>query len=160
MVAVTMSVIAAGRRVSGFWLGGVTLAILLVGIVYVTLLRGLIELSGGALLADTLLHKVVPAIAPLYWLLFARRGGLRWRDPWWWALYPLAYLGYAMVRGVAEHRYPYPFIDVAKIGAAQTTINALMIAVAFVIVGLALVWLDRALAVRTKQRDMVQTREG
>ena len=160
LVATTMTVIAAGRRVPDVWLGGVTLAILLVGVVYFTLLRGLIELSGGALLADTLLHMVVPAIAALHWLLFARHGGLRWRDPWWWALYPLAYLGYALVRGAAEHRYPYPFIDVAKIGAAQTAINTMMIAVAFLVGGLALVWLDRALAVRRKRPDIVPKRES
>src|SRR5690349_11207704 len=71
-VAVTMTAVAIGRKVSPFFLGGLTLAILLVGIVYMTLLRGLIELSGGALLADTLLHKVSPIAMTLWWLFFAR----------------------------------------------------------------------------------------
>jgi hypothetical protein len=35
---------------------------MLVGIVYWLLLRGLLELSGGALMADALLHTVVPIL--------------------------------------------------------------------------------------------------
>ena len=57
-VALAMTRIALGGRLSPFALGGLTLAILLVGIVYVTLLRGLHSLSGNALLANHLLHYV------------------------------------------------------------------------------------------------------
>ncbi len=153
LVATTMTVIVGGRRMPDVWLGGVTLAILLVGLVYITVLRGLVELSGGALLADTLLHMLVPTLAALYWLLIARHGRLRWRDPVWWSLYPLAYLGYALVRGALEHRYPYPFIDVVEIGAAQTALNALLIALAFLAGGLAMVWLDRTLAAHQSRPD-------
>ncbi len=85
-VALTMSAVAIGRKVSPFLLGGLTLAILLVGIVYMTLLRGLVELSGGALLADTLLHKVSPVAATLWWLVFAPRARLKRGDPIVWAL--------------------------------------------------------------------------
>ena len=100
------------------------LAILLVGIVYGLLLNGLLELSGGALLADTLLHKVTPVLAPLWWIAFAPRGQLSWRDPWGWALFPALYLPYALARGVAEGRYAYPFINVAKFGIGQVLVNA------------------------------------
>jgi hypothetical protein len=148
LLALTMTGIALGWRVNGVWLGGVTIAILLVGVVYAVLLRGLVELSGGALLADALLHKVTPVLAGLYWLFFAPRGGLRWTDAVRWSLYPLGYFAYALVRGSLEGRYAYPFMDVGKIGAAQTALNALAIAAAFVVAGLGLVSLDRALAAR------------
>jgi hypothetical protein len=144
-VALTFTAIALGRSVSPFWLGGVTLAIVLVGVVYMLLLRGLLELSGGALLADTILHKVVPLVVPLWWLAFAAKGQLRWRDPLLWMLYPLLYLAYALVRGGFEGRYAYPFIDIGTLGAAQVVFTALAIAGGFVIAGLALVALDRRL---------------
>ncbi|QNM81928.1 Pr6Pr family membrane protein [Sphingomonas sabuli] len=144
-VALTFTASALGRRISPSWLGGVTLAIVLVGVVYMQLLRGLVELSGGALLADAILHKVVPVLVPLYWVALAPKGRLRWRDPAVWALFPLAYLGYALLRGSAEGRYAYPFIDVAKLGAAQVALNAVLIALGFAVAGLALVALDRRL---------------
>lgn len=142
LVALTMSWVAIGRRVSPFLLGGITIAILLVGVVYMTLLRGLIELSGGALLADLLLHKVSPVAMTLWWLFFAPRARLKGRDAVWWAAYPLAYFVYALVRGHFDGRYPYPFMDVGKLGPVQTAINAGGIAMAFLLAGFALVWFD------------------
>ena len=141
-LAIIMTWVAIGRRISPFLLGGITLAILLVGVVYMTLLRGLIELSGGALLADTLLHKVSPVVMALWWLFFAPRAKLKKSDPIWWAAYPLAYFVYALVRGHYEGKYPYPFVDLGKLGPVQTAINAGGIAMAFILAGLALVWID------------------
>ena len=63
LLAVVMTGVAVGRKVSPFLLGGVTLAILLVGVVYATLLQGLHQLQGGALVADVLLHKASPVVA-------------------------------------------------------------------------------------------------
>ena len=141
-VAVVMTWVATGGRVSALLMGGLTIAILLVGVVYMTLLRGLLELSGGALLADTLLHKVSPIAMALWWLFFAPRKALKWDAPVLWAAYPLAYFAYVLVRGHYDHRYPYPFMDVGKLGWTQTLINAGGIAMAFILAGFVLVWID------------------
>ena len=146
LVAVVMSLIALGVRVPPFVTGGTTLAIVLVGVVFFLLLRGLLELSGSAALADLLMHKVTPVLVPLWWLAFAEKGGLRRRDPLLWALYPLAYFLYALVRASAEGRYAYPFIDVASLGGPAVALNALVIASGFVVAGLALVALDARMA--------------
>ena len=145
IVALTFTAIVFGWQVSPVLLGGVTLAIVLVGAVYMLLLRGLLELSGGALLADTLLHKVVPVLVPIWWLVFARKGGLRTRDPWLWAVYPLAYFAYAITRGLAGDKYPYPFMNVAEIGWLQTLTNSGLVALCFLLAGFAFCWLDRRL---------------
>lgn len=142
LVAVTMTNIAIGRRVSPFILGGLTLAILLVGVVYALLLAGLHELQGPALVADVLLHKVSPVLMALWWLLFAPRAKLKWSAPFWWGIYPLLYFGYALARATIDGKYPYPFMDVGKIGWLQTALNALGIAMAFILAGLLLVWVD------------------
>ena len=142
-LAITMTAVAAGRRVSPLVLGGMTLAILLVGIVYGTLLRGLHPLTGLPLIANYLLHDVSPIAMALYWLFFVPRGRLRWSAPWWWVIFPLAYLVYALARGQLDHHYPYPFIDVSKLGWTQVALNAGGIALAFILAGFGLVWVDR-----------------
>ena len=81
-----------------------------------TLLRGLLDLSGGALLADTLLHKVMPLLVPLFWLAFVRKGGLALARSFFLGLYPIAYFIYALARGSVEGKYAYPFIDLARSG--------------------------------------------
>jgi hypothetical protein len=142
LVAVTMTWVAIGRKVPPEVLGGLTLALLLVGVIYMTLLRGLMHLNGPALIADTLFHKVSPVLMALWWLLFAPRAKLRWSAPILWAIYPLGYLIYVLARGRMDGRYPYPFIDVGKLGWLQTALNVGGIALGFILAGFALVWID------------------
>ena len=127
-------------------LAGVTAAIVLVAAVYALLLSGLVELSGTHLLANRLLHRISPLLALAYWLLFARKGLLSWRDPFLWTLFPLLYLAYALVRGTAERRFVYPFIDLAKLGAGGVALNCVLIAAGFLLAGELVVLLDRLLA--------------
>lgn len=147
IVAVLLTGVALGRPAFAAprLAAGATLAILLVGVVYHLLLTGLRELSGGDVLADRLLHSVTPLVTPLYWLAFVPRGALTRRDPLGWALYPLAYFGYALARGAATGRYAYPFLDVRALGWPRTGVNAVAIALGFMVAGYAMVWLDRRL---------------
>jgi hypothetical protein len=144
-LAIAMTLLAAGKRVPELVQGGLTLAILLVGLVYVTMLAGLHPLRGAALVADYLLHYVSPVCMTAYWLLLTPHRKLRWSAPWLWALFPIIYFAYVLARGATDGRYPYPFIDVAKIGIERALLNALVIGVLFVIAGHLIVWLDRRL---------------
>lgn len=148
LLAVVLTGVAFGRARFGAptLVAGVTLAILLVGVIYGLLLRNLVELSGGAKLADLLLHHVTPILAPLFWLAYAPKGRLRRRDPLIWAIFPLAYFVYALVRGAIEGVYAYPFMDVVHIGWERTGVNAVAIAAGFIATGYGLLWLDTRLA--------------
>jgi hypothetical protein len=146
-VAVIFTAIASGygiRRATSL-VAGLSLAILLVGVVYALLLEGREHLTGTAIPANVLLHKVTPVLVPLWWLIFVPKGRLNGSAPLRWALFPSAYLPYALVRGTIEGRYPYPFLNVAKFGGLQVAINCLGIAAGFLIAGYALVLLDRAM---------------
>jgi hypothetical protein len=146
LVALLFTALALGRAVSPRKTGGVVLAIVLVGVTYMLLLRGLLDLSGGDKLADTLLHKVTPLLVPLWWIAFARKGGLTWSDPPVWAIYPALYLPYALARGLSGDIYAYPFINLRKLGWGEVGLNCVVIAAGFMAAGYALVWIDRAMA--------------
>ncbi|HEY1809203.1 MAG TPA: Pr6Pr family membrane protein [Acidobacteriaceae bacterium] len=150
LVAIVFSCIALDRgMLRADWIvGGTTLSILLVGVVNALLLWGLLELSGGSALVDRLLHVMTPACALLFWIVFARKGGLAWRDPLRWAIYPLTYFAYAIARGTATGRYAYPFLNVLTLGWSRTALNAFYIAVAFMVCGYAMVWIDRRMGSR------------
>ncbi|ACB80398.1 conserved hypothetical protein [Methylorubrum populi BJ001] len=124
------------------------LATLLVGLVQRLLLYGLRTLRGGDLIGDILLHQALPVLVPLFWLVFVPKGRLALRDLLLFASYPLVYLGYTLLRGAYDARYPYPFLDIGKIGWGPVAAYAGAIAAAFLGVGWALVRLDRRLARR------------
>lgn len=144
LVAAVFAGVAAGWKPAArpSVLGGVTLAIIFVGVIYGLLLNGLLELSGGDQFADLVLHKVVPLLVPIWWLTFATKGGLSWRDPWLWAILPLIYFGYGLGRGALDGVYPYPFMDLAKLGWTKTLAHAAAMAAGFLAAGFAFVWLD------------------
>lgn len=151
VLAAVFTGFALGRPGCGkpFVLGGVTLSILLVGIISGLLLRGLVELNGGARVADILLHQATPILTAFFWLACVPKGTLRRRDPLLWSLFPLAYLGYALIGGELDGIYPYPFINVAQLGWARTGLNCAMIASGFILAGYAVIWLDARLPRRS-----------
>ncbi len=124
-------------------LAGVSLSILLVGIVYRLLLEGVV--AQGNELGNLLLHRATPIMVPLYWLACVPKGMLRVADPVFWLLYPLLYLAYALGRGRLDGRYPYPFLDLASIGPERVAINATVIGAGFLVTGFFAVWIDRML---------------
>lgn len=142
LVALVMTWVAVGRRTSPQVLGGLTLSIILVGVIYWALLQNLHHPGGAAHIANILLHRASPLLMTLWWLLFAPRARLKWSAPWLWVIYPLVYFIYVLGRGHLDGRYPYPFIDVSHIGWLQTSLNAGGIALAFILAGYLIVWID------------------
>jgi hypothetical protein len=150
LVAAVFTGIAMGRGrfAHPSLLGATTLYILLVGVIYGLLLHGIQELSGGSALANVLLHMVTPILVPLFWLIFIPKGKLSRRDPLLWAIYPLAYLFYALLRGEFTGRYPYPFLNVNELGWSRAILHAFLIAAAFLAASWLFVWLDSLFARR------------
>jgi hypothetical protein len=142
LVAVEMTRLALGLRISPFTLGGLTIAMILVGVVYGILLRNVHPLTGAALFASDLMHDVAPIAITLFWMFLVPHGRLRWTAPLWWSLLPIAYFIYAILRGGVGGRYPYFFMDVGTIGLPQTMLNGAAIAAAFIVSGYAMLWLD------------------
>ncbi|SDB60109.1 hypothetical protein SAMN03159382_04736 [Pseudomonas sp. NFACC23-1] len=94
------------------------------------------------MVADELLHDVMPVVFLIYWW-FCVPKGLHWAAVWLWLIYPLVYFIYALVRGHLIGSYPYPFIEVDRLGYSQVLGNALMVLLGFVVISLVLIAADR-----------------
>jgi len=125
---------------------GVAVAISLVFIVYATVLARLWAPEGLFLLCDILLHYVTPALFVLWWLIAGADGTARWRDISWWIIYPLAYLAYALIRAPFAGEVPYPFLDVAKNGAASVALSALAVTGLFLVLCILAVLADKGVS--------------
>jgi uncharacterized lipoprotein YbaY len=121
---------------------GAVLYIAITGVVFALLLSGMQEdLQTTTHWVDFVLHKLVPVVLVVDWLLDPPRHVL----PWWtvaaWLAYPAAWLGYTLVRGEVVDWYPYPFVDVARIGYDGVALRAAVLAVGFALAASALLWL-------------------
>ena len=110
--------------------------ILTVGLTYNLILRSLWKPEGLQLLADNLLHSIIPLLYLVFWLIFVKKHTLQWNNFLPWLIYPLLYLIYVMIRGAIFGVYPYPFIDVAQIGYPKALLNAVMVTGVIVIFSL------------------------
>jgi len=142
-VALMMLATATGRSISARWMTAVTLAILLVGIVYHVLLAHLYDPVGWNMVADQLVHTVVPAAMLAWWLAFVDRAALKARDVGVFIAWPMAYTVYVLLRGATDGWYPYFFMDVPALGLPRVLLNVVGLGTVFAITGLGFVALGR-----------------
>ncbi len=126
-------------------LAAITVYIIIVGLIYNTILRFIWNPEGLQKVVDELLHAVIPVLALIYWLLFAAKNQLQWKNILPWLIYPFAYIIYILIRGSVSGFYPYPFINTTKLGLNKVFVNSAGIAVAFIIMSLVLVGIGKFL---------------
>ncbi|MDN3582706.1 Pr6Pr family membrane protein [Mucilaginibacter flavus] len=111
----------------------VTLYITIVGVVYNLVLRSLQHLEGLFKLANELMHLINPLLFIIFWLFFTPKQKLRLQQGLTWLWFPFIYLVYTLARGAAIHLYPYPFMNVDKLGYGKALINCFFVMIAFLV---------------------------
>ncbi|MCP1497749.1 MFS family permease [Pseudomonas migulae] len=126
--------------------GGIAVSIAVVGLVYSVLLRHLWHPEGWQWLADELMHDVMPLLFLAWWFCCVPKGALRLWHIALWVTYPLVYFAYALLRGHLLATYPYPFIDVGKLGYPQVLLNAGGLLMGFLVISVLVIGLDQKLS--------------
>ena len=120
-----------------------TVYITVVGIVYNLILRTLWQPEGMQRLVDELLHSVIPVLFIIYWIIVRPKNKVEWKRAFNWLLYPLVYLVYILLRGKFSGFYPYPFVDVTKLGYSQVLMNCCYLFLAFLIISFMFILIAR-----------------
>lgn len=116
--------------------------IIVVGVVYNLMLRKIWHPEGWHKLNDEIFHDFIPIAYTIYWLLWAPKGHTSWMDAIRWLGYPLAYGVYSLIRGAIIGAYPYPFLNVNKLGYPQVLFNMLVLTIAIVGLGWVVIAID------------------
>jgi hypothetical protein len=107
--------------------------ICIVALTYNLILRFQWAPTGLTRVPDELLHLIIPIIYLFFWIKFVPKQNLQWKSILPWAIYPLVYLGYTLLRGPSAQWYPYPFLDVIKFGYNKVLLNSAAVCGVFMI---------------------------
>ncbi|MGH3041842.1 MAG: Pr6Pr family membrane protein, partial [Gaiellaceae bacterium] len=122
--------------------GAIALYISITGVVFALLLSGLQEeLDTHIAWVDFTVHKLIPIVFVLDWLVDPSRHRFPLRLGLAWLSYPLVWFAYTLVRGASEDWYPYPFVDVLRHGYGRVLLNVVVLFVCIVGAAVAYVWI-------------------
>jgi hypothetical protein len=121
------------------------IGITITGLVYAIVLAPQVHLTGAALVATIGFHYISPWAAVLAWLVFGPRPRMTWLTVLGAFVWPVLWLVYIFVQGAFTRWYPYPFLDVTKLGFAAALRNALFVLVIGVVLACVAKVLDRVL---------------
>jgi hypothetical protein len=133
------------------------LGIIITGLVYETVLAPLVHPEGWALAATIGFHYISPWATLIGWLIFGPRPRSTWLTTALAFIWPLAWLVYTFVHGAVTGWYPYPFLDVATIGLADSLRNSGVILLIGVVIAIVLTLLDHHLPALVKDRADTHT---
>jgi hypothetical protein len=105
------------------------LGILITGLVFAIVLAPQVHLTGAALVATIGFHYISPWATLAAWLVFGPRPGFSWGTVAAAFVWPLLWLIYIFTQGAFTRWYPYPFLDVTRLGFGKALGNALLVVV-------------------------------
>lgn len=128
----------------------VALYIGVVGLVYMVALRHIWNPQGLQLVADGVLHYIVPFLYVLYWIFLSPSETLQWRHALIWQIYPACYLIFVLIRGALMNVYPYYFLDRNVYDWSRIIVHISILIGVFMVLGFLLVGLTRLFKTRTQ----------
>ena len=117
----------------------ITAYIIIVMTIVYFVLRLLTNLTGWDLVADVILHYVIPILFVIDWLFLVPRETLKAKDTFGWLAYPIVYLVWTFIHGAYSGFYPYPFLNNGELGIAPVLLNEAGLLIVFLILGFVLV---------------------
>lgn len=130
------------------------LGIIITGLVFETILAPLAfsYMRGWAVVATIGFHYISPWATLIGWLLFGPRPRTTWTTTAWAFVWPLLWLVYTFVHGAITGWYPYPFLDVATIGFADSVRNSAVVLVIGIVIAVVITMLDHHLPSLVRDR--------
>jgi hypothetical protein len=139
-------------EVAGLWRGAAVVYMAVTYIVFAILLRDAQEeLQTHVAWVDSVLHRVMPVVVIVDWLVAPPHRAITARQALWWLAFPLVWLAFTLVRGAIDGRYPYAFLNPANGGYGVVALYCVAIFVLFLIVIGVVAWTGNAL--RARRRD-------
>ncbi len=123
--------------------GAATVALVTIGVVFALLLEDE-EVDLPLRWVDTVLHRIMPVVFAVDWVLDPPERPISIRMAAWWLAFPVAWTVYTMARGAIVGWYPYPFLDPAIHGVWGVAAYIAGVAAFIIIVAVIVRWVGNA----------------
>ena len=90
--------------------GAIIIYMLITGIIYYVFLAATLD-ANAVQWINIIYHKLMPVVVLLSWFLYPPRYNIKYKNAFYWLLFPLLYLGYTLFRGSITGWYPYSFVN-------------------------------------------------
>ncbi len=144
IVAICSTILLAANKASVLYsfffktttLTAIVVYILIVGIIFNVMLRPVIHMNGMQEISSDLLHVASPLLFLIFWIIFVPKENMKRRYAFIWLIYPVIYIICTIIHGLITGFYPYPFININKLGFGKAIFNGLIILLSFFILSL------------------------
>lgn len=130
------------KRSTQYIRGAITLYIGMTGIIFAVLLSGMQSLTATPW-DNIVLHYIIPVVMLADWLVYPPKVKLSYKVIAVWAIIPIAYVVYSLVRGSVINWYPYPFLNASTHGYDGVIITTVFLAVFVILLAFAMIWYGR-----------------
>ncbi|MBD3229310.1 MAG: hypothetical protein GF329_14090 [Candidatus Lokiarchaeota archaeon] len=103
------------QKILGLLKGAFTLYITVTFIVFAIVLEPLYNPTGFELFSNIVLHYIIPISFILDWII-TEKSNYKWKYLFYWLIYPVFYLVFAITHGTLTGNYIYPFLDINLLG--------------------------------------------
>ena len=134
------------------WLSAL-LMISVTGLIYHFALADLVDTQGAAAVSNACNHILTPLAFVLVWLIVGPRGWISAKLIMASFILPLSWILLTLTRGAIIDAYPYPFVNVVKLGYGPVLANLAVILLACCVLGLLLWGIDKAMVFLTTRRE-------
>ena len=143
---------AASPRFQTIWLSAL-LMISVTGLIYHFALADLVDTQGAAAVSNACNHILTPLAFVLAWLIVGPREWISLNLIMASFILPLSWILLTLIRGAIVDAYPYPFVNVVKLGYGPVLMNLVVILLACCVLALLLWGIDKAMVFLTTRRE-------
>ena len=146
---------AASPRFQTIWFIAL-LMISVTGLIYHFALADLVDTQGAAAVSNACNHILTPLAFVLAWLIVGPRGWISLKLIMASFILPLSWILLTLIRGAIVDAYPYPFVNVVKLGYGPVLMNLVVILLACCVLALLLWGVDKAMVFLTTRRERIK----
>ena len=126
------------------------------GLIYHFALADLVDTQGAAAVSNACNHILTPLAFVLAWLIVGPRGWISLKLIMASFILPLSWILLTLIRGAIVDAYPYPFVNVVKLGYGPVLMNLVVILLACCVLALLLWGVDKAMVFLTTRRERIR----